>query len=701
MFVAVTVNSTTFPDANFRNYVLQNITGGSTTLTDAKINSTTSIDVTGKSIANLKGIEYFTKLTWLSCDNNNLTYLDVSKNTKLIMLLCHNNSLTTLDVSKNTAPTYLNCCNNRLTSLDVSGATALTELYCGNNQLTSLDVSKNTKLTSLYCGGNQLTSLDVSKNTALKELNCISNQLTSLDVSKNTALTWLECYSNQLTKMDVSKNTALTYLHCVFNQLTTLDVSKNTKLTQLSCDRQYRSNVNIDTQSNTTYPFKYSIGTVSGLTAAGITVSGSNGSAISHTYSGGVINLAARPTIISYSQTLKAGSAGDTFNVSITCATVKPTITTSSLTYGIKGNSYSLTLAAPTNGTYPMSLSVSGLPSGLSYNASSRVISGTPSVSGSFNVTLTSSNTAGNTTKSLTLAVYEKPVITTTSLPAGINGTSYSTTLAATGTATLTWTVSNLPTGLSFNSSTLKITGTPTKTETMSVSITVKNSYGTATKSLNLVINQKPVIITTSFNTTIPGIYYYAENSATGTTPYTWSATDLPEGLSIDVSSGVISGIPTVSGDFNIKLNVKNIAGSYDKAISLHIEKLPESMQLWKILSDPTYRYTVKLADYIHQDIIKNLQNMKAKVLKTDENETETVYSNGVLKSQNLIELIEYDYVVKYADNKTYTLHVTSDLYMEEEDEVMPEDNYRDYAAQLRSEVKETVEYIKNAFVRV
>ena len=56
------------------------------------------------------------------------------------------------------------------------------------NQLTSLDVSKNTALTWLSCGYNQLTALDISENTALTQLNCISNQLTTLDISKNTTL---------------------------------------------------------------------------------------------------------------------------------------------------------------------------------------------------------------------------------------------------------------------------------------------------------------------------------------------------------------------------------------------------------------------------------------------------------------------------------------------------------------------------------
>ena len=107
-------------------------------------------------------------------------------------------------------------------------------MNCGRNQLTALDVSKNTALTYLRCSYNQLTSLDVSKNTALTDLECRNNQLTVLDVSKNTALTDLECRNNQLTVLDVSKNTALTDLECRDNQLTSLDVS-NTNMDDLYC----------------------------------------------------------------------------------------------------------------------------------------------------------------------------------------------------------------------------------------------------------------------------------------------------------------------------------------------------------------------------------------------------------------------------------------------------------------------------------
>ncbi len=205
--------NTNSPDANFRTIVEYYDTNKDSSLSDTEIAAVEEIACYDKGISNLKGIEYFTALRSLNCGRNQLTSLDVSKNTALTKLYCKKNQLTVLDVSKNTALTYLRCNDNQLTSLDVSKNTALTYLRCNYNQLTSLDVSKNTALTKLYCSNNQLTSLDVSKNTALTGLGCAGNQLTALDVSKNISLTDLDCDENQLTSLDVS-NTNVDELDC-------------------------------------------------------------------------------------------------------------------------------------------------------------------------------------------------------------------------------------------------------------------------------------------------------------------------------------------------------------------------------------------------------------------------------------------------------------------------------------------------------
>ncbi len=165
-------------------------------------------------ILSLKGIEHFTGLTYLSCDANQITSLDLSKNTALEELQCDVNPLGELDVSMLTELTRLECSWTSIRTLDVSANTALTKLNCGANELTSLDLSKNTALTSLQCGVNPLDELDVSMLTALTLLECSLTSIRTLDVSANTALEQLGCGSCELSTIDISNNRALTYFSC-------------------------------------------------------------------------------------------------------------------------------------------------------------------------------------------------------------------------------------------------------------------------------------------------------------------------------------------------------------------------------------------------------------------------------------------------------------------------------------------------------
>ncbi len=232
----VAINSTNFPDDLFRQYVSEHFdSDGNNSLSADEIANVTEIRLDYSGVTSFKGVEYFTALKTLTCDDNQLTSLDVSNNTALECLRCSKNRLTALDLSNNTSLRILDCFSNDLTSLDVSQNTALYDLSCYSNPLKTLDLSNNTTLCYLWCSDNQLTSLDLSNNTELVSLNCSENSLTSLDVSENTKLEGLWCHKNQLTTIDLSNNTALTSLICASNQLASLDVSGNTALRSLDC----------------------------------------------------------------------------------------------------------------------------------------------------------------------------------------------------------------------------------------------------------------------------------------------------------------------------------------------------------------------------------------------------------------------------------------------------------------------------------
>ena len=94
----------------------------------SNINTLTSLYVAFEGIIDLTGIEDFSALESLFCNNNNLSTLDVSNNTALTFLACYTNNLSSLDLSNNTALTFLSCANNNLSSLNVKNGNNLNML---------------------------------------------------------------------------------------------------------------------------------------------------------------------------------------------------------------------------------------------------------------------------------------------------------------------------------------------------------------------------------------------------------------------------------------------------------------------------------------------------------------------------------------------------------------------------------------------
>ena len=249
---SVKINETNFPDAKFRSFVKENLDKNKDDILDAgEIAAVKMIEANNMGIKSLEGVGFFTALETLKCWDNELTGLDLSKNTALKDLQCSNSKLQSLDLSQNPNLTKLYCGENPLTTLDLSKNAKLKVLDCSGfanrrTKLTELDLSQNTALESLDCSINELKQLNVSGCTALKMLSCSSNQLTTLDVSKNVNLTFLNCGSNQLTALDVSNNPKLEDLSCDYNSLTLLDLSKNPELEILSCRKNGLTSLDLD-----------------------------------------------------------------------------------------------------------------------------------------------------------------------------------------------------------------------------------------------------------------------------------------------------------------------------------------------------------------------------------------------------------------------------------------------------------------------
>src|SRR5581483_9364689 len=262
-----------------------------------------------------------------------------------------------------------------------------------------------------------------------------------------------------------------------------------------------------------------------------------------------------------------------TFSIVVTAATNLPpalTIGSATLSAGQVGSTYAVSLSA-SGGTpgYTWSLASGSLPAGLALS-SAGVISGTPTATGTSTFTVAvKDNGSPAQMASAQESIGVSPAglaITTTSLAAGANESSYNAALSATGgTPSYTWSIGSgsLPPGLILSSVGV-ISGTPTTTGSFAFTVAVKDSGSpvqTTSVQESLVIGAAGLsVTTTSLAAGANGSSYIAALSATGGTPgYTWSigSGSLPAGLTMS-SGGVISGTPTATGTSTFTIVVKD-----------------------------------------------------------------------------------------------------------------------------------------------
>ncbi|MHC4712533.1 MAG: putative Ig domain-containing protein, partial [Planctomycetota bacterium] len=271
-------------------------------------------------------------------------------------------------------------------------------------------------------------------------------------------------------------------------------------------------------------------------------------------------------------------------------------ITTTSLDDGVVGEGYSQTCQA-TGGVTPYSWAVvtGSLPAGLSLNSSTGEISGTPTSAGTSNFTVEvtdSQGTPDSDTQALSITIFEDLVVTTSSLPDGTVGAAYSETVAATGgLPPYDWSVvsGNLPAGLSLNSLTGEISGTPTTAETANFTVEVADSANPSDsdqQALSITIYDDLDITTSILPDGTEGVAYSQTLAATGgLTPYTWSVVSgsLPAGLSLNSSTGDISGTPTTAETANFTVEVTDsqaVPDSDQQALSITVNPSQQQYQV-------------------------------------------------------------------------------------------------------------------------
>jgi hypothetical protein len=299
----------------------------------------------------------------------------------------------------------------------------------------------------------------------------------------------------------------------------------------------------------TNSPTSYNItGLPSGLSANGTT---------------GVISgtpLAAGTSSVSISAN-NAGGTGAAITLTLTVAApaTAPVITSATTASSPVNTAFNYTIAATNT---PTSFAASGLPLGLSLDTITGAISGTPTVAGVYTIAMTATNAGGTSaTVNLTLTVGSLASITSSTTATGATGLAFTYTVTASNSPT-SFNITGLPAGLTANTTTGVISGTPTTAATSSINLSANNSTGTGpTTVLTLTVGNRPVITSaTSASGTANSSFTY--NITASNSPTSFNATGLPTGLSVNPTTGVISGTPTASGSFSVSLTASNSFGT-------------------------------------------------------------------------------------------------------------------------------------------
>ncbi len=239
------------------------------------------------------------------------------------------------------------------------------------------------------------------------------------------------------------------------------------------------------------------------------------------------------------------------------CAAI--TLNPASLPNGTVGSGYNTTVSASPNGAYSFAVTSGTLPMGLTLNAASGAITGSPTVPGTFSFRITATSGGCSGFRDYTVTVSCPALTLNTSLPNGSAGANYNQMISVTPAGNYSFSLisGNLPSGLTLNTSTGLISGFPLATGTFNFTIKALTGNGcSGTQPFSLTINC-PAIALSTLPTPTPGSVYRQTVTVTPAgSGYSFaiSAGTLPTGLMLNAATGVISGTPSSAGTFNFTI---------------------------------------------------------------------------------------------------------------------------------------------------
>jgi large repetitive protein len=322
------------------------------------------------------------------------------------------------------------------------------------------------------------------------------------------------------------------------------------------------------TASGGTAPYTYAV--TSGSLPPGLVLNASTGLLSGTPTTAGTFPFTVTATDTTGGVGVLGCTGSQAYSLVVGCATVA--LSPPSLPNGTTAVFYSQPIAA-SGGAAPYTYTVTAgtLPPGLSLNASTGVLSGSPTGTGTFPFTITATDARGCTGSQPYTVVISCPVIalSPSSLPSGTLSASYSQTISASGGAspyTYAVTGGSLPAGFSLNGSTGLLSGAPVATGSFPFTVTATDASGCSVSLAYTLVLTCPTITVSPPslpNGSVSVAYGQTVSASGGTAPYTFSVTAgvLPAGLSLNGSTGVLSGMPTAAGSFPFTLTATDAHG--------------------------------------------------------------------------------------------------------------------------------------------
>jgi len=346
--------------------------------------------------------------------------------------------------------------------------------------------------------------------------------------------------------------------------------------------------------------------TTTGSPAAAITESGALPSGVTFTDNhNGTVTLAgtaASTATGSYPITITAANgvspnATQSFTLTVNAAPTAPAITSgnaATFTVGTQGSFSVMSTGSPT-----AAITESGaLPSGVTFvdnTNGTATLAGTAAsgTSGSYPITITAANgVSPNATQSFTLTVNPAtaaPAITSAAATTFAVGTAGTFSVTTTGSPTAAVTATStpaLPSGLTFKdngngTATLAGTAPAGSQGTYALTVTAKNSAGTATQSLVLTVNSGLAITSANSATATGGTAFSFTITAVGTpTPTLTRTGTLPSGITFTAhanGTATLAGTAaaTASGPFPLTITARNSTGTTNQAFTLTVNQAP------------------------------------------------------------------------------------------------------------------------------